>query len=151
MHTFATKRLFAVGVNDLAGNTSTETITYTVLPWTLKGFYQPVDMNSIVNTVKVGQSVPLKFEVFAGMQEKTSATTDITWFIQKKISCGEFTGDPTDAVEEINTLRTGLRYDTTSGQFIANSRTPSKQPNTCWEVKVTTADLSTIIAYFRST
>ena len=85
--------------------------------------------------------------MFAGTEEKTG-TGDIASFTQKKISCSEFTGDPTDAVEELNTLGTGLKYDTASGQFIANWKTP-KSPNTCWEVKVTTADGSSLAAFFR--
>ena len=106
-------------------------------------------MNAVVNTIKGGQSVPLKFEAFVGTLEKT-AVSDIASFTQKKISCNEFTGDPTDAVEELNTLGTGLKYDTTAGQFIANWKTP-KSPNTCWEVKVTTADMSSIVAFFKLT
>ena len=52
--------------HDKAGNTTTVSRTYTVQKWTLKGFYPPVDMNGVVNTVKGGSTVPLKFEVFAG-------------------------------------------------------------------------------------
>jgi hypothetical protein len=129
------------------GNTVPVDAGQTVQIWTLQGFYSPVDMNSVVNTIKAGQSVPLKFEVFAGTEEKTS-TSDISSFTQKKISCSEFTGDPTDAVEELNSLGTGVKYDTTSGQFNANWKTP-KQPNTCWKVEVTTADGSSLAAFFR--
>ena len=93
--------------------------------------------------------VPLKFEVFAGSQEKTS-TSDITSFKQKKISCSKSTADLQDAVEEINTLGKALRCNTAAGQFIANWKTP-KQPTTCWEVKLTTADLSSKVTYFRLT
>ena len=112
------------------GNTVTVDAGETVQLWTLQGFYSPVDMNSVVNTIKGGQGVPLKFEAFAGTVEKTSAASDIASFTQKKISCSEFTGDQTDAVEELNTLGTGVKYDTASGQFTANWKTPSKQPNT---------------------
>ena len=48
--------------DDVAGNETTATRSYTVLAWTLTGFYQPVDMNNVVNTVKGGSTVPLKFE-----------------------------------------------------------------------------------------
>ena len=56
---------------DKAGNTASASATYTVLAWTLKGFYQPVDMNGVYNPVKGGSTVPLKFEVFAGPTELT--------------------------------------------------------------------------------
>ena len=51
---------------DNAGRTATATRSYTVNAWTTKGFYQPVDMDGVYNTVKGGSTVPLKFELFAG-------------------------------------------------------------------------------------
>ena len=41
-------------------------LSYTVLAWEVRGFYQPTDMGDVWNTVKNGATVPLKFEVFAG-------------------------------------------------------------------------------------
>ena len=43
---------------DNAGNVGSSSATYTVFAWTLKGFYQPVDMNAVYNVVKNGSSVP---------------------------------------------------------------------------------------------
>lgn len=57
--------------------------------------------------------------------------------------------DLTHAIEDLNTLGTDLKHDTTSVQFIVNWKTPTKQANSCWEVKVTTGDLSTLVAYFK--
>ena len=105
-------------------------------------------MNNVVNIVKSGQSVPLKFEVFDGPIEKTS-TSDIASFTQKQISCSSFTTTITDAIEITNTGGTSLRYDGTSGQFIANWKTSSNNANTCWEVKTTTTNGSSISAYFK--
>ncbi len=39
---------------DVAGNVSVASATYTVLAWTFAGFYHPVDMDGVVNTVKGG-------------------------------------------------------------------------------------------------
>lgn len=51
---------------DNAGNTASDRRTYTVKPWDLEGFYQPVDMGStLVNTVKGGSTVSIKFKIFA--------------------------------------------------------------------------------------
>ena len=44
---------------DEAGRTATASRTYTVLAWTLNGFYSPVDMNEALNRVKAGSTVPL--------------------------------------------------------------------------------------------
>ena len=51
---------------------STGSATFTIDAWVLKGFYSPVDMNGVWNTVKGGSTVPLKFEVFAGATELTA-------------------------------------------------------------------------------
>jgi len=131
--------------SDLAGNTNTITINYQILPWSLLGFYPPVDMNGIVNTVKGGSTVPLKFEVFSGSIGKTS-TSDISSFTQNTISCSTLIGNPEDAVEITTTSSTGLKY--TSGQFHANWKTP-QSPNTCWKVKVVTTDGSSLSAFFK--
>ena len=42
---------------DRAGNVKTASATYTVLPWTFRGFYQPVDMGGVWNTIKGGSTV----------------------------------------------------------------------------------------------
>ena len=59
----------ATGTASYAGDANhlgaTASATFQIAAWTLKGFYQPVDMNGVWNTVKGGSTVPLKFEVFA--------------------------------------------------------------------------------------
>src|SRR5215212_8292801 len=132
---------------DNAGNTATQTIKYTVLPWTLKGFYQPVDMDTsliITNTVKGGLVVPLKLEIFQGTTELTSTTFNnnpVGSFAPKKVSCTP--GSTEDAIETLATPgSTVFRYDSTSGQFIYNWQTP-KQPNACYDVIFTSLDGTT--------
>ena len=39
---------------------------------TVAGYFQPIDMNGVVNIVKNGQAVPAKFEIFIGGTEQTS-------------------------------------------------------------------------------
>ena len=95
--------------------------TYDVLAWTLNGFYQPVDMNGVYNTVKGGSTVPLKFEVFAGSTELT-ATSVVKSFTQAPVTCESTVG--TDDIEFTTTGGTSLRYDTTAGQFVQNWQTP---------------------------
>ncbi len=56
---------------DNAGNKGTATATYTVTAWTLEGFFKPVNMDGVLNRVKAGSTVPLKFRVFAGSTELT--------------------------------------------------------------------------------
>jgi hypothetical protein len=131
---------------DKAGNESTATATYTVLAWTLKGFYQPVDMNGVVNTVKGGSTVPLKFEIFVGSSELTDVSA-IDAFKVAMINCGD-AGTVTDEIELVTTGGTTLRYDATGGQFIQNWQTP-KLPGFCFKVTMTTDDGSSISALFK--
>src|SRR5215208_1748274 len=130
---------------DNAGNENTASSTYTVLAWTLTGFYQPVDMNGVINTVKNGSTVPLKFEIFAGTTELTS-TADVKSLAAQQIVCDA--GANVDEIEVVATGGTSLRYDTSGGQFIYNWQTPKKAGN-CYRVTMTTQDLSTLVAYFK--
>ena len=60
---------------DMAGNVGSTARTYTVEPWTLHGFFAPVDMPDVWNSVKGGSTVPLKFRVFQGTTELTDVAT----------------------------------------------------------------------------
>jgi hypothetical protein len=129
---------------DAAGNVATATRTYKVEAWTLKGFYQPVDMGSVINTVKGGSTVPLKFEVLAGATKLTDAKA-IQSFTARPISCSSTMA--TDAVDNSGTaIGTSLTYD--GNQFHQNWQTP-KNPDSCYRVTVTTSDGSSISALFK--
>jgi hypothetical protein len=131
---------------DNAGNSATKTLSYTVKPYTLNGFYQPIDMNNTLNTVKNGSTVPVKFELFNGTTELTN-TSAVTSISAKQIPCAP--GLPTDEIEYLApTGGTSLRYDATAGQFIYNWQTP-KKANTCYSLTMTAADGSTLVAYFK--
>ncbi len=128
---------------DKAGNTARATQTYTVKAWTLKGFYQPIDMGGVLNTVKGGSTVPAKFEVFAGDTEITDPS--LLSFSATAIQC---TSQLTDDVEVVATGNTSLRYDVTAGQFIYNWKTPIG-PGKCYQLIMTAKDGSTISANFK--
>jgi len=131
---------------DKAGNTATKTLSYTVKPYSFNGFYQPVDMNGVYNTVKGGSTVPLKFELFKGTTELTS-TSYINQPLQAtKISCTS--GATEDTIELLATGGTSLRYDSTGGQYIYNWKTPTGIG--CYKVTVSATDGSSITAYFKT-
>jgi hypothetical protein len=132
---------------DNAGNTGYAYLNYSVLAWTLTGFHKPVDMG-LVNTVKGGSTVPLKFEVFAGSLELTSTSFIGAIFKTRQVSCNEFGNVLYDDVEITTTGGTSFRYDVESGQFIQNWQTP-KKPGTCWVTTMTTADGSFLAASFK--
>lgn len=157
-------------VTDKAGNSSSATSTYTVDPWYLSGFYQPVGLpNSLVvaapgalpsanagtiwNSVKSGSTVPLKFNIYQsqGGAEYTTVGgafgSSTNPFTASKIACStNVTGDDVDFT---TTGSTSLRYDVVDSQFVQNWQTPSKQAGSCYRVSLKTLDGSYIVAFFK--
>jgi hypothetical protein len=130
---------------DNAGNVTTAQRTYTVRNLTYSGFFAPVD-KGIHNTIKGGNTVPLKFRVFDEGVEQT-ATSVVSGFSAKQSSCSGAVAE--DAVEEFSTNATGLRYDATAGHFIQNWKTPAKA-GLCYQVSVTLIDGTSITAEFKT-
>ncbi|HSW42344.1 MAG TPA: PxKF domain-containing protein [Patescibacteria group bacterium] len=133
---------------DKADNEKVETRSYTVAPWTLMGFYRPVDMGGVVNVIRGGQTVPLKFEIFAGTTEITS-TSAVSRFTTQLVACGSLAGEPEDPIDITTTGRTSLRYDAIEGQFIQNWQTP-RGAGLCYRATMTTLDGSSLVAFFKT-
>ncbi len=125
---------------------STNTKTFTIIGYTLLGFYQPVD-RGMVNTVKGGSTVPLKFEIFQASTELTSVGS-VASFKTTKVNCAAFSDELSSPVDITSTGGTTLRYDSTSGQFIQNWQTP-KTANACYVVTMTTIDGAALVANFK--
>jgi hypothetical protein len=131
---------------------SNATTTFTINSWwTTNGFYQPVDMSNgaiVWNTIKGGSTVPLKFNLWAGSEKKTSVN-DVKPFGVFPMSCSASAFTSEIKPEELTTTGgTTLRYDGTAGQFIQNWQTP-KTSNQCYMVRMTAKDGSKIEAYFK--
>jgi non-reducing end alpha-L-arabinofuranosidase len=129
---------------DNAGNVGTAQETYTVLPWTLKGFYSPVLMGGAVNTAKSGSNVPLKFQVFSDTTELTDPS--LITLSGERVDCT--TQAPIAPIGITSAGGTALRYDSTAGQFIENWKTPAT-PGACYTVTATSADGSSITALYQ--
>ena len=127
---------------------SSGSANFEISAWTLNGFYKPVDMGSaVINIVKGGSTVPLKFTVLAGATEVTDLATLNASFVTKGVSC-----DPTDATSDDLLATTGgttLRYDASAHQWIQNWQTP-KTAGKCYTVVLTTADGSQLSAQFKT-
>jgi hypothetical protein len=141
------------------------TATASIGAWTLSGFFQPVGAfpntipntpaemapmaptNSVWNTIKGGQTVPLKFELFAtaGGTELTSVS-DVQSFTVSGALCS---AGYEDWVETSVTPTGGtvLRY--TDGQFIQNWDSP-KGAGKCFRVTMTARDGSKLSAFFKT-
>ena len=131
---------------DKASNSASASATYTVLPWTLTGFYAPVEMNGVYNVVRSGNRVALKFEVFAGPKE-LSDTSVVQSFTPALVACPPGSGEVIEGGASASG-DTALHYDTTAGRFILNWQTP-RQAGACCRVTMMTQDGSSLVAFFR--
>jgi hypothetical protein len=121
------------------------TVQITVSPYNFgTGFYQPVD-NRILNGVKGGSTVPMKFELFQSLSgtELKSTSAIKTWFTTK-VNCSNAAATGVDAIEEYTTGNTSLRFDTTGDFFILNWQAPkataSAPVGTCYQVTIVASD-----------
>jgi hypothetical protein len=130
---------------DSAGNRASIGLSYTVLPWTLRGFANPISMTAL-NVVKAGSSVNLKFEIFAGATKLTGLDA-VSMLLQTPAACGTSAplGRPALAPSAKGST---LRYDTSSGQYVVKWDVPSS-PGSCFVVSVVAADGSSLAATFQ--
>jgi hypothetical protein len=129
---------------------ASRTVQLTVNPWYLTGFYNPVTMGgpSVVNTVRGGSTVPLKFNIFVSNGgSELNDSSDVVSFQVVAAGCSAETQE--DPVDFTTTGGTSLRYDTTARQFIQNWQTP-KTAGACYRVTMTARDGSTITAFFKT-
>jgi hypothetical protein len=152
--TVGTHTLIATAT-DNAGNSETANRVYTVLPWSVSGYYTPIDMGGLSietvmwNTAKAGSTVPLKFEIFAGPLG-INELTDVSFvdMSAKKAQCASGTEDTIETLAAAGS--TSLRYDWSGGQFIYNWKTPTPaQYPACYAVTAMTDDGSSITAYVK--
>lgn len=133
---------------DAAGNTGVAKSTVTVLPWTMKGFYMPVRMGGIVNKVKGGSTVPIRFEMFSGPTELTKVSA-IKQISADPVTCTNTSG-PTNEINdsELDLSPASLTYDSKSGRYVYKWRTPDEK-GTCYVVTLTGQDGSKLSANFK--
>lgn len=128
------------------GGTTTASSTYTVEAvgpaYEFSGYYRPVDMG-VVNVIKGGKTVPLKFNLLADGGEVTDPSL-ISFSVTNSNQCDGSLS--TDAVEETVAGGTSLRYDAEEGQFVQNWKTP-KKGGRCYLATVS-ADGASISAVF---
>jgi uncharacterized membrane protein len=91
------------------------------------GFLQPVDNPSVVNKVKAGRAIPVKFSL-AGNQgldvlQAGSPTSSA-------LSCGSLTAE--DLIEQtVDAANSGLTYDAAADQYVYVWKTSTAHANTC--------------------
>jgi hypothetical protein len=121
---------------DAYGNRSSGSFIITV-NYDFNGFFKPIDMDGIVNVVKAGSAIPIKFtlggdmglDIFAGGYPKSFRVA------------GFEAGSEFDNIEEIVTTgNSGLSYDPVTGQYTYVWKTDKSWAGTCRQLSVKFAD-----------
>jgi endonuclease/exonuclease/phosphatase family metal-dependent hydrolase len=95
--------------------------------WSFTGFLDPVDNGGVLNSVKAGQSVPVKFQLGGDRGLDILATGSPT---STKISCAG--GAPIDPIEETATAgASGLQYDVATQTYTYVWKTQKAWSGTC--------------------
>jgi probable HAF family extracellular repeat protein len=120
------------------------------LHYDFAGFLQPVDnpgpTNNIVNTLKAGAAVPVKFSLGGNMGLNILATGSPA---SSAYTCG---GGVEDAVEETVTAGgSSFTYDATAGQYVYVWKTDKAWAGTCRKLTVTLKDGTSRQALFKLT
>lgn len=134
-----------VNVTDKFGGTGSNTAPHKVI-FNFSGFFQPVDNLPIVNTVKAGQAIPVKFSlsgnhglnIFASGYPKIDFTT-----------CTNNAQDPIEST--VTAGNSSLSYDPTTDQYTYVWKTDKSWAGKCGILKVTFVDGTTQTAQFQFT
>ena len=134
-----------VKVTDTFGNFAVDETTVSVL-YNFTGFFQPVDNQPTVNTVKAGQAIPVKFSL--------NGDHGLDIFAQgyPKFEFGPCGSSTTDAVEETVTAgNSSLSYDPTTDQYTYVWKSDKAWANKCGTLTIMFNDGTTQTALFKFT
>jgi hypothetical protein len=130
-------RTFTVTATDLAGNTTSRSVTY-VVRFTFAGFKQPVDNPPTLNVVKLGSTIPLKWSLLDAAGRFISDLNAVTSVTSEAIPCPS---GATDVVEETTTAPlVALKYDAANNQYVFSWQTQKAWGAGCRRVYVALAD-----------
>jgi hypothetical protein len=130
--------------SDNAGNQASASASYQVI-YSWSGFMQPVDNLPIVNSVKAGSGVPVKFSlggsyglnIFAAGYPKVQT-----------VVCGS--GAPIDEIEQTVTAgASSLSYDAASGQYSYTWKTDKSWAGSCRQLTIRLSDGTDHVAMFQ--
>ena len=138
------EKTLTVTATDIVGHTTTATRTYRVV-WPFTGFFEPVDNPPIVNVVKAGTSVPIKFSLGGNRGLNIFPPGSPT---SVGVNCSS--SQPDDSLEEIDSPgANGLSYDAASQRYHYVWKTNKAWAGTCRQLIVTLVDGSSHVASFK--
>jgi hypothetical protein len=138
---------FTVSAEDLAGNTASATNDFSV-GYGFAGFFAPVDNLPVVNTVKAGRVIPVKWSLMDGEGGYVSDLSTFESLTSVQVPCDG--GAATSPVEESMTSgSSGLSYDPQTNQFKYNWKTAKNWVGTCRMMTLGLTDGTQQSAQFR--
>jgi hypothetical protein len=142
-------RSFSVRAVDHAGNETIATVTYGA-GYAFDGFFEPVRNPPIINEMKAGRTIPVKFRLHDadGPISDTAAVTHIV--VRKSSVCTKTATAEPIADDTTASSTAGLRYDAREDQFVFTWQTDRKAKG-CFELEVATADGAKHVAWFKLT
>ncbi len=106
----------------------------TAQTWTFTGFSQPVDNGGVINTIKGGQTVPLKWRI---TQNGVPVTTLTTAKVSFPTGCSGTGAE--DSIEQTTTAVSGLLKNLGNGYYQYNWKTP-RTPGACGKMLLDIGD-----------
>jgi hypothetical protein len=103
-------------------------VTYFVVA-NFSGFKPPVDNPPVVNIVKAGSTVPVKWSLQDAAGNYIRSLSTVTSISSTAIKCAAAAADPDP--DTVPAGLAGLKYDTTAEQFIFNWQTQKSWSGTC--------------------
>jgi hypothetical protein len=109
------------------------------------GFFRPVDNDGVINTVKAGQSIPVKFSLSGDQGLSIFAASSPA---SQKVACDA--GADLDALEETATAgSSGLSYDASIDQYNYVWKSDKAWAGSCRKLSVTLIDGTVHTANFK--
>ena len=132
------------GALDLAGNSGAASVTYWV-GYPFSGFFQPVDNPPMVNGVKAGQAIPLKFSLGGDRGLDIFA---LGYPASRQVACSS--SMPVSELPLTSTLSSsGLQYDAVTGQYTYVWKSDKAWAGQCRELVLRLKDGAERLANFK--
>ena len=107
-----------------------------VCEYVFDGFFEPINKNEVVNVAKAGQAIPVKWRLTDyGNGTPISDPASFVGLYSYSVSCVDFTGNPTDVVEEYASGASGLQYKG-DGYWQFNWKTPKTYVGQCRQMYI---------------
>ncbi|HSB37906.1 MAG TPA: PxKF domain-containing protein [Gaiellaceae bacterium] len=135
---------FTVTATDLAGHTTTQTVTYTVV-FGFTGFRPPVDNPPVLNVDNAGRTIPIKWALTNASGAYYTNLNAVQAINQRQIRCPNASTDPISS--DVPVGLSGLRINGTDFQF--NWATDRAWAGTCRRLSIRLSDGTTIFADFQ--